>query len=171
MDDNLDNAKIIEDALKETEVLDIEREEQEVPPPQQMQPQYEQQMPPQQYQQPPQQYQQQIPPQQYQQYPQQMPQQQYPMPPQQEYRQRPQILEEKNEPDSNILTQSPILKNLQHSIILFMLLILFNNTGFENFLSKIPFTINEDGNQTIFMYFIIFLLIFLVYFFYLNIFN
>ena len=100
-----------------------------------------------------------------------MPPQQYQYP--QQYQQSPQqhFSEPQSTKNEDIELNNPILKNLQHSVILFMLLILFNNSGFQNFLSKIPFTLDIDGNQTIFMSFIIFLVIFLFYFLYLNIFN
>ena len=91
----------------------------------------------------------------------------YQQPNQQMYQQQEKIEIEENK---EILSSS-ILKNLQHSIILFIFLVLFNNNGFHNILSNIPLTINIDGDKTIFMYFILFFVIFICYFLYLTIFN
>jgi len=141
--DNIDNAKIIEEALKETEVLDLEKEIEE---------QYQEpQQPPQQqmYQQPPQ--------------------QMYQQPPQQMYQQPPQI--DEISPLSKMEKNNGFLKNFQHSFILLVVLILFNNDLFKNLISKIPFTTDVDGNQNFLLFFLLFIFIFFVYFIYLTIFN
>ena len=162
--DNIDNAKIIEEALKETEVLDLEKQEiKQEEPPQEM------------YQQPPQQIYQQPPQQMYQQPPQQM----YQQPPQQIYQQPEQMYQQqlhlqeinKSSPLLNYETNNNFLKNFQHSFILLIILILFNNDLFKGIISKIPFTTDIDGNQKFLLFFLLFTFIFLVYFLYLSIFN
>jgi len=164
--DNIDNAKIIEEALKETEVLDLEKEVQEQyqEPPQQM---YQQPPPQQMYQQPPPQQMYQQPPQQM--YQQQPPQQMYQQPLQQMY-QQPQQNDEIS-PLSKFEKNNGFLKNFQHSFILLIVLILFNNDLFKSLISKIPFTTDVDGNQNFLLFFLLFIFIFFVYFIYLTIFN
>ena len=128
--DNTDNAKIIEDALKETEVLDLEKTN--IVTKENNEEEYQQS--------------------------------QYPQQQMQQYPQQP-MNQELNNFNKNIVL------NFQHSFILFIILILFNNTFFKNLLSKIPFTLDIDGNQTFLLYFILFIFIFLIYFLYLSIFN
>jgi len=164
--DNDDNAKIIEEALKETEVLDIEHEQQQQIMPQQQQPlqqpyqQQQQYQPPtqpspfqQQYQEPQQQYQQTSQPQQYQE-----PQQQY----HQEYHQQYQQKE--------VFSKS-VLNNLQHSLILMILLFLLNNKVFKDIIGQLPFTMNEDGDANIFLTMVLCIIITFSYSVYLQMFN
>ena len=124
--DNIDNAKIIEEALKETEVLDLEKEVEE---------QYQE-----------------------------------PQPPQQQMYQQPQQNDEIS-PLSKFEKNNGFLKNFQHSFILLIVLILFNNDLFKSLISKIPFTTDVDGNQNFLLFFLLFIFIFFVYFIYLTIFN
>jgi len=166
--DNEENAKIIEEALKETEVLDIEKEQKQEPvmpqqqqplqqPFQKAQPQYnpnqsspfEQQFQQQQYQQ------QQYPQQQYQQQP------QYQRP----TIQQPQIEEKKD------IFSSNIFNNLKHTLILLILLFLLNNQAFKNIINQLPFTMDEEGDPNIFLTMVLCLIISFSYCVYLQIFN
>ena len=165
--DNDENAKIIEDALKETEVLDIEQEEvvQEPIMPEQQQPMHQPfQNPPQQYipshkpspfqqeyQQPIQQYQ---------------PQYHQPMIQQPIYHQQ-----DLNEEKKEDIFSSPIINNLKHSLVLLILLFFLNNQGFKNIISQLPFTLDEDGDPNIWLTAILCLIIVFFYCVYLQIFN
>ena len=158
--DNEENAKIIEEALKETEVLDIEKEQQQPIMPQQQQPlQQPFSNPPQQYQQPTQpspfaqQYQQ--PPQQYQQ-----PMQQYQQP-----------MQQPKEEEKEDIFSSKIFNNLKHTLILLILLFLLNNQAFKNIINQLPFTMDEDGDPNIFLTMVLCLIISFSYCVYLQIFN
>ena len=163
--DNEDNAKIIEDALKETEVLDIENEPEQ--PPQQIMPQ---QNPPQQYQpyqNPPQQYQPSTQPSTFQQQYQQP--QQYQQEPQQYYQQphqKPQKQEEKKD-----FIPTNVLNNLKHSLILMILLFLLNNKVFKDIIGQLPFTMDEDGDANIFLTMVLCIIITFSYSVYLQFFN
>jgi len=164
--DNAENAKIIEDALKETEVLDIEKQQPEQIMPQQQQPiQQPFQNPPPQYQPStqPSQFQQQFQqPQIQEQYPQQYPQQQYPQP---------------LTPDSNGLVEkedifsSKIFENLKHTLILLILLFLLNNQAFKNIINQLPFTMDEEGDPNIWLTMVLCIIIAFSYCVYLQIFN
>jgi hypothetical protein len=156
---NEENAKIIEEALKETEVLDIENEQEPEPiMPQQQQPL---QQP---FQKPPPQYNPNQPSpfeQQFQQQPQQylIPQpQQYPIP-------QPQIEEKKD------IFSSSVFNNLKHTLILLILLFLLNNQVFKNIINQLPFTMDEDGDPNIFLTMILCIIIAFSYCIYLQIFN
>jgi hypothetical protein len=166
--DNAENAKIIEDALKETEVLDIEKQQPEQIMPQQQQPiQQPFQNPPPQYQPStqPSQFQQQFQqPQMQEQYPQ----QQYP----QQYPQYQQPLT----PDSNGLEKedifsSKIFENLKHTLILLILLFLLNNQAFKNIINQLPFTMDEEGDPNIWLTMVLCIIIAFSYCVYLQIFN
>ncbi|SVA27483.1 uncharacterized protein METZ01_LOCUS80337 [marine metagenome] len=158
--DNDENAKIIEDALKETEVLDIEQEVIQEP----IMP--EQQQPIQQpFQNPPQQY---IP-------------SHKPSPFQQEYQQpiqqyqpqyhQPIYQQDLNEEKKEDIFSSPIINNLKHSFVLLILLFFLNNQGFKNIISQLPFTLDEDGDPNIWLTAILCLIIVFFYCVYLQIFN
>tara|TARA_B110000285_G_scaffold107050_1_gene121745 strand:- start:363 stop:887 length:525 start_codon:yes stop_codon:yes gene_type:complete len=163
--DNNENAKLIEEALKETEVLDFENQQ---PEPQQIMPQqqqplqqpYQQQQP--QYQQPTQpspfQQQYQQPPQQYQ--------QQYQQPPPHQ-QQEPQY----KQPEQSEMFSSSVLNNLKHSLILMILLFLLNNKVFKDIIGQLPFTMDEDGDANIFLTMVLCLVITFSYSIYLQIFN
>ena len=99
---------------------------------------------PPQYQAPPPQYQQQAPPQ----YQQQMP-QQY----QEDFSQPQMSMPGFTLPDS-----------LKKTLMLFVILLLLNNSSFKNVLSKIPFTLNEDGEFTFVMTLLVCVIIAVVYF-------
>ena len=147
---NDDTASAIEEALNETSELEQQPPIREMPQ-HQAPPQY-QSPPPQQYQQPP--------PQQYQQPPQhEMPQYppQYEMPPQQYGR------ENFEEPKSSGFSFT-IPESLKKTLMLLVILFLLNNSSFKNVLTKIPFTINAEGEHTFMMTVIICLLIATVYF-------
>jgi len=168
--DNDDNAKIIEEALQETEVLDIENQleqQQEIMPMQQQplqqpyqnqEPQYQPSTQPspfhQKYQQEPQ-YQQQEPQYQQPQYQQQQPQYQQQEP---QYQQK------------EIISYS-VLNNLKHSLILMILLLLLNNQVFKDIIGQLPFTMNHDGDANVFLTMILCIIITFSYSIYLQMFN
>lgn len=164
--DNDENAKIIEDALKETEVLDIEQEEvvQEPIMPEQQQPMHQP------FQNPPQQY---IPshkPSPFQQEYQQ-PIQQYQPQYHQPMIQQPIYQQDLNEEKKEDIFSSPIINNLKHSLVLLILLFFLNNQGFKNIISQLPFTLDEDGDPNIWLTAILCLIIVFFYCVYLQIFN
>jgi len=164
--DNEENAKIIEEALKETEVLDIEKEQtQEQIMPQQQQPLQQpfQKPPPQFNPNQPSPFEQQFQQPQY-------PQQQYQQPqyPQQQYQQpiiQPQIEEKKD------IFSSSVFNNLKHTLILLILLFLLNNQAFKNIINQLPFTMDEDGDPNIFLTMILCIIIAFSYCIYLQMFN
>lgn len=161
--DNEENAKIIEEALKETEVLDIEKEQQQPIMPQQQQPlQQPFQNPPPQYQpsNKPSPFEQQFQQPQY-------PQQQYPQQPQY---QRPTIQQPQIEEKKDIFS-SNIFNNLKHTLILLILLFLLNNQAFKNIINQLPFTMDEEGDPNIFLTMVLCLIISFSYCVYLQIFN
>ncbi len=153
-----ENKRLVEEALDEVEVP-----QQRAPPQQQQQqqlpPQYQQQAPPQ-YQQgpPPSQYQQGPPPQQYQQGPPQYMQQpqmpQYQQPPQQEN------FEQTKSSGFSFSLPDALKKTLMLLVILFLI----NNNSFKDVLSKIPFTINAEGEHTFMMTIVVCSLIALIFF-------
>ena len=162
---NEENAKIIEEALKETEVLDVEKEQEFEPiMPQQQQPlQQPFQKPPPQYQpsNQPSPFEQQFQQPQYPQY-------QQPQYPQQQYQQptiQPQIEEKKD------IFSSSVFNNLKHTLILLILLFLLNNQVFKNIINQLPFTMDEDGDPNIFLTMILCIIIAFSYCIYLQIFN
>ncbi len=143
-----ENKRLIEQELNEIEVP----QQQQQQPPQQQQ---RSQPPPQQYQQP--QYQQpQMP--QYQQP--QMP--QYQSPPQQYYQQPPQQ-ENFEQPKSSGFSFS-LPDSLKKTLMLLVILFLINNNSFKDVLTKIPFTINADGEHTFMMTIVVCSLIALIFF-------
>ena len=161
--DNDENAKIIEDALKETEVLDIESGQEPVMPEQQQPMHQPFQNPPQyipsnnkpspfqqEYQQPIQQYQ---------------PQYHQPI------IQQPIYQQDLNEEKKEDIFSSPIINNLKHSFVLLILLFFLNNQGFKNIISQLPFTLDEDGDPNIWLTAILCLIIVFFYCVYLQIFN
>ena len=163
--DNDENAKIIEDALKEPEVLDIEQEElvQEPVMPKQQQPIQQPFQNPQQY----------IPsnkPSPFQQEYQQ-PIQQYQPQYHQPIIQQPIYQQDLNEEKKEDIFSSPIINNLKHSFVLLILLFFLNNQGFKNIISQLPFTLDEDGDPNIWLTAILCLIIVFFYCVYLQIFN
>lgn len=164
--DNNENAKIIEEALKETEVLDIEYEEprQEAIMPEQRQAMSQPFQNPQQY--VPsnkgspfqQEYQQQIQP---------MMQQQIQPMMQQPIYHRQDLNEEKKED----IFSSPIINNLKHSFVLLILLFFLNNQGFKNIISQLPFTLDNEGDANIWLTVILCLIIAFFYCIYLQMCN
>lgn len=151
-DQNDDVAAAIEEVLQESSP-------QQAPPQAQQQapPQYNPQPPVQQYQPPPQQYQQmpQQMPQQYQQGPPQMP--QMPQMPQQGYYQ-----ENFQQPSAGFSFTLP--DTLKKTLILLVILLLLNNASFKNVLTKIPMTVNGEGQHTFLMTIIVCLLISSIFF-------
>jgi len=134
---NDDTSSLIEEALGQTPSIQQQIPQQQYQPPQQ---QYQQQMP----QQMPQQYQQQMP----QQYQQQMPQQ---------------YQEDFSQPQMS-MPGFTIPDSLKKTLMLFVILLLLNNNSFKNVLSKIPFTINEEGTYTFLMTLIVCIVIAVVHF-------
>ena len=165
--ENAENAKIIEEALKETEVLDIEKEQ-----PQQIMPQQQPLQQP--FQNPPPQYQPSTQPspfqQQFQQPMQQQPMQPQPMQPHQQYPQYQQGdfsgIEEKED-----IFSSKIFENLRHTLILLILLFLLNNQAFKNIINQLPFTMDEEGDPNIWLTMVLCIIIAFSYCVYLQIFN
>lgn len=162
--DNDENAKIIEDALKETEVLDIEQEEliQDPIMPEQQQPTHQPFQNPQQYihsnKSSPFQQEYQQPMQQYQ------PQYNQPI------IQQPIYQQDLNEGKKDIFF-SQIINNLKHSLVLLILLFFLNNQGFKNIISQLPFTLDNEGDPNIWLTVILCLIIVFFYCVYLQIFN
>lgn len=144
-----DTASLIEEALGEAPT-------QQAPPTQQYQEpqqQYQQGPPPPQYQQPP--------PQQYQQGP---PQYQQQMPPQYQQQMPPQYQEDFSQPQQMTVPAFTIPDSLKKTLMLFVILLLLNNSSFKNVLSKIPFTITEDGDHTFLMTLVVCVIIAVIYF-------
>ncbi len=161
--DNNENAKIIEEALKETEVLDIEYEEsgQEAIMPEQQQPMHQPFQNPQQY----------VPsnkPSPFQQEYQQPIQHQYNQPMMQQPIYHQQNLNEEKKED---IFSSPIINNLKHSFVLLILLFFLNNQGFKNIISQLPFTLDDEGDANIWLTVILCLIIVFFYCIYLQMFN
>ena len=155
-ENNEDTVAAIEEALNETSSMEQMPKQQ----PQQMPPQYQQPPPP------PQQYQQPPPPQQYQQMPPQMPQQmpQYQQPQYarenfEQGMQQPQLYQ-----PATIGFTFTIPDTLKKTVILFIILLLLNNKSFKNVLTKIPLTVNGEGQYTFIMTLVISLIIATVFF-------
>lgn len=159
---NEDNAKIIEEALKETEVLDVEKEQEFEPiMPQQQQPlQQPFQKPPSQY------YPNQPSP-----FEQQYQQPQYQQPQYQQQLPQYQPIKESQFEEKKDIFSSNIFNNLKHTLILLILLFLLNNQAFKNIINQLPFTMDEEGDPNIWLTMILCLIIAFVYCVYLQFFN
>ena len=149
--DNDDNAKIIEEALQETEVLDIENQleqQQEIMPMQQqpLQQPYQNQEP--QYQPSTQ-----------------------PSPFHQKYQQEPQYQQQEPQYQQKEIISYSVLNNLKHSLILMILLLLLNNQVFKDIIGQLPFTMNHDGDANVFLTMILCIIITFSYSIYLQMFN
>ena len=149
-DQNDELAASIEEVLQESSPKQAPPQQ---APPQQQAPQYNPQ-PPAQYQPPPQQYQ--MPQQQYQQGPPQMPQ----MPPQGGYFNGG--MENFQQPSSGFSFTLP--DALKKSLMLLVILFVINNASFKNVLTKIPMTVNSEGQHTFLMTAIVCVLIAFVFF-------
>tara|TARA_B110001454_G_scaffold216703_1_gene240461 strand:+ start:1790 stop:2311 length:522 start_codon:yes stop_codon:yes gene_type:complete len=162
--DNNENAKIIEEALKETEVLDIEYEEprQEAIMSEQQQPMHQP------FQNPQEQYIRSNKVSPFQQEYQQPIQHQYNQP----MMQQPMIQQQDlNEEKKDDIFSSPIINNLKHSFVLLILLFFLNNQGFKNIISQLPFTLDDEGDANIWLTVILCLIIVFFYCIYLQICN
>ena len=143
-----DTSSLIEEALGQAAPAQQRapaQQEYQAPPPQQYQqaPQFQQGPPPQQYQQGPPQFQQ--------------------GPPQYQQQGPPQYQEDFSQPQMS-MPGFTIPDSLKKTLMLFVILLLLNNSSFKNVLSKIPFTITEDGDHTFLMTLVVCVIIALVYF-------
>ena len=143
-DKNEDTAATIDAVLNE-----VEQEQTKSQPPQ-----YNPLPPPPQYQAPPQpQYQPQPPPPQY-----------YQPPPQHNYPQQPYYQTEHFEQPKQMSFSFTFPDSLKKSLILFVLLLLLTNSSFKNILTKIPMTINGEGQHTFIMTLIVALIVSVIFF-------